>query len=127
MEQPPQRFKVVGVSYVSICVADHEAAVAFYEKVLGPVQYSEDDGTRGWRLGRTWFTVFPGEMDSPANVEFAIECETASEAERMRQAFIEAGATGEEPRTTWMYEKMRYCPVTDPFGTKLLIYAPQKG
>jgi hypothetical protein len=38
--------------------------------------------------------------------------------------FIEAGGTGHAPSDQLMYEKIRSCPVMDPFGTMLMIFSP---
>ena len=39
-------------------------------------------------------------------------------------AFVAAGAEADPPSDQLMYEPMRFCPVRDPFGTIILIYAP---
>jgi len=41
----------------------------------------------------------------------------------MQAAFIAAGAAGPHPSDQLMYVPVRVCPVTDPFGTELLIIA----
>ena len=44
---------------------------------------------------------------------------------KMLAAMVERGAkTLMKPQDTWMYEKMRYCCVDDPFGVRLDVYCP---
>ena len=121
---PPPRFGIVGVSYVALFVENYAAALGFWERVLGPPGYVEGERTHGWRLGRTWLTLFPAEEGGPRNAEFAIETASPAEAERLQRAFAEAGAEVEEPSDQLMYEPMRFCQVRDPFGTSIVVYAP---
>jgi catechol 2,3-dioxygenase-like lactoylglutathione lyase family enzyme len=121
---PDPRFGIVGVSYVALFIADYARALSFYEGVLGPPGYVEGDSTRGWRLGRTWLTLFPAKDGGPRNAEFAIETPSVQEAERLQRAFADAGAEVDEPSDQLMFEPMRFCPVRDPFGTSILVYAP---
>ena len=50
--------------------------------------------------------------------------QSPAEADRLHAAFIAAGATGPAPSDQLMYEPVRFCPVIDPFGTEILVYAP---
>lgn len=104
--------------------ADFEAAVAFYTRVLGGPGYAEGSGTRGWAIGDAFLTLLRGGDGSPRNTEIGLVMETPEEADRLQEAFIAAGGKGPAPSDQVMYEPIRYCPVTDPFGTELLIYAP---
>jgi len=54
-----------------------------------------------------------------------IEVATAAEADRLQQAYVRAGATASPAHNTLMYRPVRFCPVTDPFGTEIIIVAPQ--
>lgn len=120
---PEPRFALEGVHGVALFFSQYEAAVEFYTTVLGPPAYVEGRGTRGWRLGGTWLTLLAGGDGAPSGIEIPIVTSTPAEAERLQQAFIDAGATGPHPADQLMYEPIRSCPVTDPFGTHLLIYA----
>lgn len=120
---PEQRFELEGVLGVTLYFADFQVAVEFYTKVLGPPTYVEGSATRGWRLGGTWLTLLAGGEGAPASVEVPIVASTPAEAERLQRAFIEAGASGQHPSDELMYVPVRVCPVKDPFGTKILIYA----
>lgn len=120
---PDQRFELEGVLGVTLFFSPYEAAVEFYTRVLGPPAYVEGKGTHGWRIGGTWLTLLSGGDGAPRNVEVQIVAATPAEAERLQKAFIDAGATGPHPADQLMYEPIRACPVTDPFGTSLLIMA----
>jgi len=104
--------------------ADFEAAVAFYTTVLGEPGHREGSGTRGWAIGDSFLTLLRGGDGSPRNTEIGLVMETPEEADRLQGAFIAAGGKGPAPSDEVMYEPIRYCPVADPFGTELLIYAP---
>jgi len=56
-------------------------------------------------------------------VSVTVEVATAVEADRLQQAFVRAGAIASPARNTFMYRPVRLCPVTDPFGTEILIVA----
>jgi hypothetical protein len=56
-------------------------------------------------------------------VELTFELETAEEAEAMQRAFIQAGASGTEPSDQLMYVPVRVCPVVDPLGVNVMIFA----
>ena len=49
---------------------------------------------------------------------------TPEQAEALQRAFIEAGGVGPSPSDELMYEPIRYCAVTDPFGVSLLVISP---
>jgi hypothetical protein len=122
VEPPPApRFHFCGQHGAALFFEDYQAAVAYYQKVLGPPGYVEGKGTKGWRIGNTWLTLLQGKSGNPENVEIILVMETTEEAERLQQAFIDAGGSGIPPSDQLMYQKVRACPVTDPFGTMLLI------
>jgi hypothetical protein len=121
---PAESFETVGVLGATLFIQDYELAVDYYTSVLGPPGYVEGEGTRGWRLGNSWLTLLRGQQGNPRNVEVNIVMESPEEAERMQRAFIEAGGVGPAPSDQLMYEPVRMCPVTDPFGTALMIFAP---
>jgi catechol 2,3-dioxygenase-like lactoylglutathione lyase family enzyme len=120
---PQPRFRFASTGGAVMFIEDYEAAVAFYQEVLGQPAYAEGAGTRGWQIGDSWLTLFPAGDGGPRNTEIGLLMETPAEADRLQAAFIAAGATGPEPSDQLMYEPIRSCPVTDPFGTRLLIYA----
>lgn len=124
---PQPRFDFAGLHGLTLYFADYAAAVAYYERVLGPPGYVEGDGTRGWQMGATWLTLLKGTAGSPQNVEVMIVMQTPSAAERLQSAFVEAGGVGEAPSDQLMYEPVRYCAVRDPFGTNILITSPLHG
>ena len=125
VDPPPEpRFEFRGVVGATLFYEDHEAAIAFYEAVLGPPSYIEGEGTISWILGDTWFTVLKGKRGNPTNVEVPFVTATPAEADRLQAAFIAAGGSGPEPIDTLMGEPVRYCPVTDPFGVELLVFCP---
>lgn len=120
---PPPRFQYTGHFGMTLYYQDFTEAVAFYEQVLGPAGYQEGDHTRGWKIGTGWLTLLKGNNGKPTNVELTFELETAKEAEAMQQAFIQAGATGQEPSDQLMYTPVRLCAVVDPFGVDVMIFA----
>jgi len=124
---PERRFDFDDLSGVALYVEDFAAAEAYYRRVLGPPGFTHGAGTRGWRIGEAWFTLLRGRSGGPKNVELVFQVRTPAEAERLQAAFIEAGGRGEPPSDQVMYEPLRYCPVTDPFGTTLLIVSPLGG
>jgi hypothetical protein len=121
---PEPRFRVRGSMEVSLFFEDYEAAVDYYQSVLGPPGYVEGTGTRGWHLGPGWLTLLRGESGNPRNVELTLQAATPDEAERLQRAFIDAGGQGPAPTDELMYVPVRSCPVRDPFGTHLLIICP---
>lgn len=121
---PAPRFRFGAVGGATLFFADYEAAVAYYTEVLGGPAYVEGSGTRGWPIGDSWLTLLAGGDGAPRNTEIGITVESGAEAERLQAAFIAAGGTGAEPSDQLMYRPIRACPVTDPFGTDLLISAP---
>ena len=118
---PEERYKFSGDFGVTLFYQDYVAAIAYYERVLGPPAYLEGDGTRGWRIGDGWLTLLWGKSGNPKNTEITFVVSTPEQAEALQQAFIEAGGTGPPPSDELMYEPIRYCAVTDPFGVALLI------
>jgi hypothetical protein len=121
-DPPPEpKFDFIGLHGVALYFSEYEAAVAYYSRVLGPPVYVEGEGTRGWRVGNIWLTLFPSKSGSPQNAEIHFLMSSPEEAERLQKAFIEAGGKGEAPSDQLMYEPIRYCSVQDPFGTNILI------
>jgi catechol 2,3-dioxygenase-like lactoylglutathione lyase family enzyme len=125
--QPKPRFRFRGSFGVTLYFKDFDAAVAFYERVLGPPSYVEGEGTRGWPIGAGWLTLLAGRTGNPQSVEITFELETAGEAEALQQAFLAAGATGPAPSDQLMYRPVRSCPVVDPFGLEIMITGPLAG
>ena len=121
-DPPPEpRYNFTGSFGVTLFYQDYDAAIVYYEQVLGPPAYVEEKGTRGWRIGKGWLTLLWGQSGNPRNVEITFLVATPEEAESLQRAFIGAGGQGEPPSDQLMYEPIRYCAVTDPFGTELLI------
>lgn len=123
--QPPpeQKFAYQGLLGVTLYFEAYEEAEAYYTEVLGSPAYIEGDSTRGWQIGTTWFTLLRGRQGSPQNVEVGFLMESRVEADRLQQAFLAAGGTGPAPVDDLMYEPVHLCPVTDPFGTEILVYS----
>ncbi len=121
---PGARFEFAGVLGAVLYFRDYEAAVDYYQAVLGAPAYVEGDSTRGWRIGRTWLTLLRGRRGGPRNTEVQFAMASPAEAERLQRAFIDAGGSGPAPSDQLMYEPIRSCPATDPFGTQLMIYSP---
>ncbi len=126
------RFDIVGLNYVSLYPADHEAALEYYASVFGPLDLDDPKrGVWGWKMGSTWLTVFPSKAGtdpkgSTTNVEFAIQVATPQEVDRLYSAFMAAGVKGSSaPRNTEMYEPMRIGYIDDPFGVRIDIYCPR--
>lgn len=120
--EPGYRFK--GSFGVTLYFEDYEAAVDYYEAVLGPPAYVEGQWTRGWQIGAGWLTLLKGKGGSPMNVEITFALETPEEAEALQRAFLAAGGQGPAPSDQLMYTPIRSCPVTDPFGTEILVIGP---
>ena len=120
---PTERFDFAGLHGVTLYYQDYEPAVQYYEHVLGPPGYIEGESTKGWRIGDPWLTLLRGMQGNPKNVEVQIVMKTPTEAERLQHRFIEAGGMGLDPSDQLMYEPIRSCPVTDPFGTELMIFS----
>ncbi len=122
--RPEPRFRLKSSFGVTLFYADYAAAVDFHTRVFGPPAYVEGQYTRGWPVGDGWLTLLKGDSGAPANVEIALELETPAEAEALQRAFLAAGAQGPAPSDQLMYRPIRSCPVTDPFGVQILIFAP---
>lgn len=124
VDPPPEpRFAFAGPAGPTLWFADYAAAVAFYSDVLGPPGYVEGEATRGWRIGTGWLTLLAGGDGHPENTEVGFEMSSPEEAERLHRALLAAGGIGPEPSDEVMYEPVRSCMVTDPFGTSLHVYA----
>jgi hypothetical protein len=125
VDPPPKpRFDFSGAFSATLFYEDYQAAVAYYERALGPPAYVEGKGTRGWRIGEGWLTLLWGKSGNPQNVEIIFVMPTPAEAEALQQALIEAGGQGSPPSDELMYEPIRFCAVTDPFGVGLLVISP---
>jgi len=120
---PNPKFEFRGTFGVTLYYEDYEEATTYYQEVLGPPAYVEGSGTKGWQIGSGWLTLLRGKQGSPSNLEVGIEMESAAQAEALQAAFIKAGAKGLEPSDQLMYWPVRSCPVTDPFGTEILIFS----
>jgi uncharacterized glyoxalase superfamily protein PhnB len=121
--QPQPRFQYTGNFGITLFYEDYDQAVAFYETVLGSAGYQEGDHTRGWKIGNGWLTLLKGKKGTPTNVELTFELETVAEAEAMQRTFIQAGASGTDPSDQLMYAPVRLCPVVDPLGVDVMIFA----
>jgi uncharacterized glyoxalase superfamily protein PhnB len=119
--QPEPKFDYVGLNGIALFFKDYPAALEYYTQVLGPPVYVEGEFTTGWRIGNSWLTLFPSKDGSPKNVEVSFVMNTPAEAERLQRAFIEAGGTGTDPSNELMYAPVCMCPVTDPFGTQIIV------
>ena len=117
---PEQRYNFKGDFGVTLFYQDYELAIAYYEQVLGPPAYLEGEGTRGWQIGRGWLTLLKGKSGNPRNLEITFVISSPEEAEALQRAFIDAGGTGTIPSDELMYQPVRYCAVSDPFGVNLL-------
>lgn len=124
VEPPPEPgYAFTGQLGAALYFHEYERAVAYYQQVLGPPGYVEGDSTRGWRLGNTWLTLLRARQGSPSNVDLQIIMTSAEEAEKLQQGFIDAGGKGPAPSDQLMYDRIRSCPVEDPFGTMLMIFS----
>lgn len=120
---PEPRYDHTGLFGASLFYQEYEEAVAYYTRVLGEPAYVEGDNTRGWPIGGSWLTLFPAAEGSPMNAEITIMVSSPAEADRLHQAFIDAGGSGEPPFDDLMYEPLRIGAVRDPFGADFLIVA----
>lgn len=120
---PDPAFDFLGSFGITLYFEAYAAAVAYYTEVLGPPAYVEGEGTRGWPIGDGWLTLLRGRDGHPRNVEVTLEVASVAEAERLQQAFEDAGGQATPPSDQFMYRPIRACPVTDPFGTELLVIA----
>ena len=121
---PEPRFDFTGLFGTTLFYKDFEAAVVYFTAVFGPPAYVEGAGTRGWPIGDGWLTLLQAQAGNPQNVEITFTVSTPAEAERLHTAFIQAGGQGEVPSNQLMYAPIRYCSVTSPQGTRLLIISP---
>lgn len=127
-DPPPEaRFAFRSAGGHTLYYAEYERAVEYYTEVLGTPAYAEGSGTRSWRIGDGWLTLLEGGDGVPRNVEVGFLMETPEEAERLQRAMIQAGGSGSDPSDQLMHVPVRYCPVTDPFGTEILVFAPLGG
>jgi uncharacterized glyoxalase superfamily protein PhnB len=120
---PDPRFSFSGVYGISLFFEQCEEALAYYSRVLGPPTYVEGENTHGWPIAGSWLTLFPAREGNPRNAEFTLLMSSPAEADRLQQAFIDAGGSAEGSFDDLMYEPFHICPVVDPFGTNILIVA----
>lgn len=120
---PLPRYRYKGTFGTTLFYEDFEAAVDFYEQVLGPPGYVEGVGTRGWPIGNGWFTLLQGKHGNPQNIEITFEFETVEDAKAFQSACIAAGASGSAPSDQLMYKPVRIYPVVDPFGVDIMIFS----
>lgn len=118
---PEPRFRFSGTLGATLYYQNYEEALGFYEEVLGPPAYIEGENTHGWQVGSTWLTLLRGKNGNPKNVEVPFFVETPEEVDRLYEVFVEAGAKGEPPANELMYEPVRMCVLTDPFGVSILV------
>ena len=119
--QPESRFAFRGIQGASIHYQDYSAALDFLRRVYGPPSYIEGEFTHGWKLGDTWLSIFPSEDGNATNMEVPVYLESARDVDKLYQAFLEAGAEGEPPENTLMYEPVRIAFVKDPFGVAWML------
>ena len=125
VDPPPQpRFQFSGLHGAALYFNEYEKAVAYYTQVLGSPGYVEGKNTNAWQLGNIWITLFPAKSGSPQNAELIIQMETPAEVDRLRDAFVAAGASGDAAMDTLMFEPLRFASVQDPFGTLITIVSP---
>ena len=108
---------------VTLFFEDFFPAINYYTAVLGEPHYKEGEYTYGWRISSAWLTILKGSAGNPRNVEIAFMMQNAAEADRLQQAFIAAGGVGQPPQDTLMYDPVHLCPVTDPFGVEIMVFA----
>jgi hypothetical protein len=118
---PKQRYQFCGSFGVTLFYQEFEKSISYYTQVLGQPGYVEGSGTRGWQIGNGWLTVLKGQNGNPHNVEITLETLTVDEAEKLQQAFIDAGGRGSPPSNQLMYTPVRICPIVTPLGTEILI------
>ena len=132
-DERPLGDRIVAAAYPSFYVADLAAAEAFYARVLGPTEFREGDNLVGFPLGDTWLTLFRTadgphpHVPGPRNAEFAIQVKTPEDVDRLYGRLVDAGAKplpGFEPKDTWMYRRMRFSCVDDPFGIRIDVLCP---
>ena len=121
---PDQHFHFKSAFGITLYFEDYQAAISFYEEVLGPPLYVQGEGTRGWPIGNGWLTLLKGGDGNPQNVEITLELATVEQAEALQAAFVTSGANGQAPSGQLMYRPVRCCPVVDPFGLQIMIIAP---
>lgn len=120
---PVPRYNFRGLFGVTLFFEDFEEAIAYYSRVLGSPAYVEGDDTRGWKIGDVWLTLLRGASGNPANMDIQLAMDSFDEAGQLHSSFIDAGGEGEAAADVLMYDPVRIYPVTDPFGTNILIVA----
>lgn len=113
---PEEKFSFKGVIGATLYYQEYAAALAFFRQVLGEPAYVEGELTHGWRIGKSWLTIFPSKSGNPANLEVMIYLQAPQDVDALYAAFIAAGAVGDPPQDTLMYAPVRMAVVTDPFG-----------
>ena len=123
--EPTPRFNITDFFGITLYFEQYEEAVSYYSRVLGPPAYIEGDFTMGWKVGEIWLTLLRAAEGNPKNAEIQLALADEEEASRLHEAFSEAGGTIEEPAEVLMYEAVKIFPVTDPFGTTILLVVRQ--
>ena len=122
--QPEPRFAFGGSMQIALYYQDLQAALDYYSAVLGPPNYKEEMRAISWLIGGGGLTLLPGKNGNPTNMELGFVTDTVAEAERLHRAFIAAGGKGEDPIDTLMFVPVRFCAVTDPLGTQIIVTCP---
>lgn len=122
--------RLAGVAYPSFYVADLDAAVAFYAALLGPPETADDAQFHGFPIGDDRLTLFsaplgPHPDSGPRGSEFAIRTKRPEDVDAVYARLLELGARSVmAPEDTWMYRRMRFCCVDDPFGIRVDAFCP---
>ena len=119
------RFEFADLFGITLYFEEYDEAVSYYSRVLGPPAYVEGDYTRGWRLGDIWLTLLRAAGGNPRNAEIQLMMANDDEASRLQAAFSEAGGDIDEPVEVLMYEAVKIYPISEPFGTAILLVIRQ--
>lgn len=113
---PPQREGLQAMQGLSLYVQPYADAIAFYSGLFGAPQYIEGDSVHGWQLGEAWFTLFPSKAGNPRNVDIGLFMDSREKVDELFAEFVSAGAKGEAPIDTLMYEPVYVAFLRDPFS-----------
>ncbi len=122
---PVSKHSFADVFGIALFFEEYEEAIAYYSSVLGQPGYVEGENTRGWKLGDIWLTLLRAAGGNPRNAEIQLMMADEEEASRLQEAFSEAGGDIEEPVEVLMYEAVKIYPISDPFGTAILLVVRQ--
>lgn len=122
---PVSKHNFADVFGITLFFEEYEEAIAYYSSVLGQPGYVEGENTRGWKLGNIWLTLLKAADGNPRNAEIQMMMDEEEEASRLQDAFSEAGGDIEEPVDVLMYEPVKIYPISDPFGTAILLVVRQ--